>query len=163
MGVYTLTAKGVALAATKDTEKTIAAIIGADSAGVRGKIIGVEIGFPGDTVQDRAYGFSLQRVNSNLSGDAGTPGTSVTAANMVKQNTLAPNSTLSGGYDYSSEPGYDDELWACELNGRNSLVREWNDDDAPEINQDQLIGLVGYPRTADAADEVTVTITYKTV
>jgi len=153
---YTLAFQAVSTAATKDTAKTVAAIIGANTDGVRARIRKIGVGFGDDTPHDRAYAITLKRVASNLAGNAGTAGSSVTAANMPKHDSLSTDSLLTGGLNYSAEPTYESgqPLWALELYGKTSLLMEWDALDAPIINKDQLIGLIVAPRSADEADEV---------
>jgi len=133
--------------AVADTFKTMAAVQAADTAGYRCRIRKITVGPAADTPVDRNVAIILQRVDDVSAGGSGTK----TAATPTQKDSLSAAAVCAGGVNYTAEPTvYGTDLFAIEMNLRNSLVMEWTPEDAPIVNRDQLIGLLVAPRSANA-------------
>lgn len=134
--------------AVADTYKTLCAIIAGDTAGYRCRLRSISIGPADNTPQDLNVSIVIKRVDDVSAGSAGTG----SAATPVPKDSLSRAAVITAKTNCSAEPSsYGSELYAIDLNRRNSLVKEWLPEDAPVINRDQLIGLLAAPRTAAAA------------
>ena len=131
----------------------------ADTAGYRFRVRSIQIGCSEDTPVDESLLVALKRVDDVSAGGAGTPAASPTPTQL---DSLSRASVMAGGTDYvGGEPTTSGTaLFEIDLNGRNSLVKEWSPEDAPVANRDQLIGLLVAPRTANAR-EVTGSIEFE--
>jgi len=148
---YSLTFDDVATGTVADTFTTFAAIIVADTAGHRCRLRSLCIGPSDDAPADLNVGIKLARIADVSGGSAGT-GTAVTTANMGKIDPGTPASLMSGKRDFTAEPtAYETEpLFAMGMNARGGLIKEWSEDGAPVVTQDQLLGLLACPRTTTA-------------
>ena len=146
MPKYCIPFEAVATAAVAGTEKTIAEVINANTSGHRCRLLEIAVG-PADAAPlDYNLGLSLQRDNAGAAAASGT-GTAVTPAPLDNDAVACVQTAKK---NLSAEPTYDDELWRIEMNGRSTLVQQWAPEDAPVCQQDQLIGLVAEPRSANA-------------
>ena len=135
--------------AVADTPKTIAAVQAGDTAGYRCRLRALAIGLSEDTPVDESIEVSVKRVDDVSAGGAGTK----TAVTPTPMDSLSRAAVCSAGKNYTAEPTtYGEALFEVELNGRNSLVKEWSPEDAPVCNRDQLVGLLVAPRTANARE-----------
>lgn len=152
---YTVPAADVATTGSADTFKTIAAILVADTAGHRARLRRLTIGFADNTPADAQVSFQVKRILDVSAGGAGTS----TAVTPGKVDPGTPASLVSAGKNFTVEPtAYEtDPLWTDDLNTRGGVVIEWNEDDAPRVTQDMLLGVLAAPRAA-AAQQVTVTM-----
>jgi len=147
---YSLPFENISTSAVADTDKTIAALIVANTAGHRARIRKLTVGFADDAPADRNVNITLHRTNNATAGTAGSP---ITAANMPKKDTGTIDSLMTGGLNYSVEPTTFDAnpVWAEELNDRNGLIVEWDEEQAPKVIQNQTFCLRAAPRAAFAS------------
>jgi len=152
MPSYKMTFDAIATGAVADTYKTLCAIVAADTAGHRARVMSITIGPADEAPVDKNVAVKLARVDDVSAGGAGTPGASVSGANMGKVDSESVASTITGGRAYSAEPTvYGTEpLWAGAFNARGGIIKHWDREDAPVIQRDQLIGLLAAPRDANA-------------
>ncbi len=139
----------VASGAVADTYKTLAALVAADTAGYRCRLRSLTVGPADDAPADLNVSLKINRVDDVSAGGAGT----ATAVTPAPKDSLSRAAVITAGKAHSAEPTTYNTvpLWECEINLRNSLIKEWGADDAPVINRDQLLGLLVAPRTAAAA------------
>lgn len=163
MPFFSLTAIDVSSesGATKDLYTTIAALIVADTAGHRCRVVGINIGCDDDTPTDRAASVKLARIADVSAGTAGTK-TAVTGANMGKSDPNSVASIVTGGIAYTVEPtAYETEaLFAEPFNLRSGFIKEWPENQGKVADRDMLIGVLVAPRTANIVI-VTVTIEFE--
>lgn len=147
--------------ATKDLYTTIAALIVADTAGHRCRVVGINIGSDDDTPADRVASVKLARIADVSAGTAGTK-TAVTGANMGKTDPNSVASIITGGRAYTVEPTtYETEpLFSEPFNLRSGFFKEWPENQGKLADQDMLIAVLVAPRTANIAI-VTVTIDFE--
>jgi len=138
------------------------AIIVPNTAGYRVRVRSVSVG-PADTApNDRNWSVALRRIASVSSGTAGTPGASITAANIPKKDTSGPDSVATGATVYTVQPTtYEaNPLWSDDCNDRGGIIKEWDQGGAPRAIHNQLIAICVTPRTANAA-EINSTIEFE--
>ena len=136
---------------TADLLKTFMQIIVADTAGLRCRIRSVALGPADNTASDENVVVKLKRINDVSAGGAGTAGTTISVANVIKKDRLIGDSPASVKLNYSSEPTtYEASGWTIGVNGRGGFIKEWSEEDAPVIGQDQAIGLLVAPRSTIA-------------
>ena len=147
---FTVNFDDVATGAVADTfSKTIAALRAAATTGYRCRLRALQIGPSDAAPADLNVGLQLQRIDDVSGGGVGT----LTAATPVKKDSLSRAAVITGGVNYSAEPTvYGDPLWQIDINRRTGFIKEWLPEDAPVINEDQLLGLLAAPRTAAAAN-----------
>ena len=153
---YAVTATNVASGAVADTFKTLAAVIAADTAGHRARLVSLAAGTADDTPQDKNVCVRLIRTDNTA---AGTPGSSPTPA---KLDTDSRASVLTAGINYSAEPTSLEStpVFAVDFNLRGGLLKEWAPDDAPVLNKNQTLCVQAAPRTPNAAT-LTITLVYE--
>jgi len=146
---YTLTFTDVPTGVVADTFKTIAAIIAANTTGHRARIRSLQVGPADDAPADLQCAMRLERTNN---ATAGTPGSSVTAANIAKKDTGALDCLMTGGRNYSAEPTtFETEAqWQLDFNARGGFVKEWEADMAPKFGPNQTLCVRAAPRTTTA-------------
>lgn len=151
MPCYKMTFDNVATGAVADTFTTLAAIVAADTAGYRARLLSLTIGPADDAPVDKNVAVKLCRVDDVSAGGAGTA-TTVSGANMAKADSESAASVISGGHTYTVEPTTYGTypLWVGAFNARGGLVKHWDREDAPVIQRDQLLGLLAAPRDAAA-------------
>jgi len=150
MPKYYLDFDDVASSGTADDELTVAALLVADTAGHRIRIRSLAVGPADNTPSDSTLLVALKRVEDISAGSAGTPQTSVAAADIARQSTDDVATIITGGIDYQTlEPSVYDAraLWMMGFNARGAVVKEWGDQ-GPVFEQDQLAGLIVVPRAA---------------
>ena len=150
---YSIPFKGTS-GASAGTYKTMAAFNVPNTAGLRLRVRSISVG-PADTApNDRNWSAAIRRVASVSSGSAGTPGTSISAANVPKKDTSGPDCIAGGGTIYSAEPTTfeTNPLWQDDCNDRGGIIKEWDQNGAPKALANQLIALCIAPRTANAAE-----------
>lgn len=150
---YAVNCDDVATGAVADTFKTLLAIIAADTAGYRARLLKLIVGPSDDTPQDLNVALRLNRVDDVSAGGAGTANSNPTPRPI---DSLSRAAVITAGEDYitgGAEPTTYGTvpIWQAEMNRRNTLIQEWVPDEAPVINRDQLLGLLAAPRTAAAA------------
>jgi len=149
---YTLPFTDVPTGAVADTAKTLAALIAADTAGYRCRLRKLVVGPADDAPADLNVALQIKRVDDVSAGGAGTANSNPTP---MPKDSLSRAAVITTGVDYVTggvEPTtYGNTMWQIDINRRNSVIVEWPVDDAPTINRDQLLGLLGAPRTAAAA------------
>ncbi|MEK6798959.1 MAG: hypothetical protein AABZ12_08355 [Planctomycetota bacterium] len=148
---YTLPFDDVSTGAVADTYKTIAALIVANTAGHRCRVRKISVGFSDNAPADRNVGLRLQRIASLAT--AGTPGSTLSGANMPKKDTGSIDSLVTGARNYSVEPTtFETEpLWEMDINDRSGLVMEWGEEEAPRAIQNQYLCVRAAPRAAAAS------------
>lgn len=134
--------------AVADAYVTLAALVAADTAGYRCRLRSLTVGPADNAPADLNVSVALKRVDDVSAGGAGT----ATAVTATTKDSLSRAAVIAGAKGHSVEPTtYGTVLWECDLNLRNSVIKEWGPDDAPVISRDQLLGLLAAPRTAAAA------------
>ncbi len=153
---FSVTATNVATGEVADTFKTMLAVIAGDTAGYRGALRKLTIGPSDDEPKDLNVAVKLCRIDDLSAGNAGTK----TAVTPVQKDSLSRAAVLSGGKNYTGEPDtYGNPIWEVDMNRRATIVMEWDEEQAPVINRDQLLGLLAAPRTAAAAN-LTITMEF---
>lgn len=152
MAFWTIPFNNVSTGNNADTADTMVSAIVPDTAGSRIRVRAISIGAATDSPTDVPFGVKLQRIADVSAGAAGTAGSSITAANIPKHDSLQADAPCSAGIAYTAEPTtYETHaLWQTEMNARDSLIKEWLPDEAPVASRDQLMGLLVTPRTAVA-------------
>lgn len=152
---YSVTAHAVATAAVVDTWKTLIGIIMADTLGFRARVRAISIGPGGEAAQDVNVTFRLGKTNNATAGTA-------TAATPKAFDPLARASIATAGVNYSAEPTTLDSqfLWQAGLNGRGSLLKEWDAEGAPIVNRKETLVLQATPGAANAV-KFDVTVEYE--
>jgi len=149
---YSVNFDDVPTGAVADTFNTLAALVAADTAGYRCRLLKLVVGPSDDAPADLNVGLQLKRVDDVSGGGAGTGNSNPTP---VPLDSLSRAAVITAGEDYVTggvEPTvYGNPLWQAEMNRRNTIIQEWAPEDAPVINRDQLFGLLAAPRTAAAA------------
>jgi len=145
---YVIPFSDVATGAVADTFKTLAAAQAGDTAGYRFRLRRLAVGPADGAPLDKTVSLQLKRIDDVSAGGAGTK-TSVTPE---PKDSLQRAAVCTGGENYTAEPTtYNSErLWEIGLNARASVIKEWDPEDAPVANRDQLIGLLAAPQSADA-------------
>ena len=163
MPVYTLPFSNVDTGATADTYKTIAAIIAGATAGHKARLRRLVITPADDSPADANVNVRINRIDDVSAGSAGTT-TAVSAANMARPISDQRDGVITGGRNYTAEPtAYVTEpVWQASFNSRGGLTYEWGLDDAPVINNDQLLGLLASP-TASAARTLSGSLTFEEI
>lgn len=153
--IYTVYFDDVSTSAVADEQKTLQAIRAADTLGYRAKIVELFVGPADNAPVDLNVSLQLKRVDDVTAGGAGTPNSAVTPQPV---DSLSRASIITAGEDYVTggvEPTTYGAvpLWVGDINRRNSIPWFWDEFDpkVPVMNRDQLIGLLGAPRTAAAA------------
>ena len=146
---YGLTLDAGSTGAVANTFKTMLALIAANTAGYRARLFRLEVG-PGEAPQDESFSLKLWRTNN---ATAGTPGSTVTAANMPKFDSLSRDSIISGGLLYSAEPTtFDNQpLLQQDFNFRGGFL--WETDDPNKMFKfglNQTLCVLAAPRVATA-------------
>jgi hypothetical protein len=148
---YYMTWNDIPSGAVADTFRTIASIIVANTTGHRFRVRSLSIGPSDDAPADLNASVKLARTNN---ATAGTPSSTVTAANMPKVDPGSIDSLMTGGRNYSGgEPTtYETEpLFTEDFNIRGGFIKEWTDpDQMPKVTQNKTLGLLLAPRTAVA-------------
>lgn len=139
----------VATGAVADTFTTIAGLLAADTAGYRCRLRSIQVGPGDDAPADLNVALRINRVNDVSGGGAGT----ATAVTPQPKDSECRAAVIAGKHTYTVEPTTYETvpIWDCDMNRRNTIIKEWAADDAPVINRDQLLGLQAAPRTAAAA------------
>ena len=152
MAKYAVHFTNTATGAVADTFKTMLAIIAADTAGHRARLLKMVVGPSEDAPVDLNVGLQLQRVDDVSAGGAGTAGSNPTPAKMDSESLAtvitAGEDYVTGGVEpttYGTVP-----LWVGDMHYYNTIIQEWAPEDAPVIQRDQLLGLLAAPRTAVA-------------
>jgi hypothetical protein len=147
---YSLPFNNISTGAVADTFKSIAALIVANTVGHRARIRKLTVGFADDAPADRNVSIRLHRTNN---ATAGTAGSTITTAAMPKKDSNSIDSLMSAGLNYSAEPTTFEThpVWQDELNDRNGLVVEWDEEQAPKVTQNQTMGFTAAPRAAFAS------------
>ena len=144
---YSVNFDDVASGSVADTFATIAALIAADTTGHRCRLLSISLGPSDDAPLDLSLAIQLRRVNDVSAGGNGTG----TAFTPVPQDSAAVAAVITAKTDCSVEPTtYTEPLWQIDMNTRNSIIKQWTPEEAPIINQDQLLGLLVAPRSANA-------------
>ena len=156
---YSVTGTDMQTSAVADTYETMLALIAADTAGHRARLLSLAVGIADDAPGDLQLAVSLQRVDDVSAGGVGTPGASPTP--VPKDSQAIASVVTAGDGPYTAEPTtYGDPIWEIELNRRDGFIKEWAPEDAPIINRDQLLGVLCAPRTG-AACQVTITMEFE--
>jgi len=163
---YALPFENISTSASASTYKTLAALLLADTAGLRIRLRSLAIAAAA-TPTDATLAVQLKRVADVSAGGAGTPNATITTANIPKADANQANSPASGGTDYLTggvEPStYEtNALFQMEFNSRGGLIKEWPPSEGPMLNADQLLGLLVTNRAA-AAVAVSGTLEFETV
>ncbi len=122
------------------TDRTVASLTVADTAGNRCRVRSITLGGEHDA-QDAAIKVKLQRI-ADLS--AGTAGTATAVTKVPKTDPGAPDSIITCKTAYTAEPtAYEAEsVWIMGFNHRGTMCKEWDEENAPVITRDQLFGLL---------------------
>lgn len=124
-----------------DTDQTMIAVYTANTLGHRCRIREIALGCSEDAPVDLMIGISLMKSDN---AGAGTK----TAVTPEKCDSLSLASIISAGKKYTDEPtDYGIQLFNIEMHLQNTLLKEWNTEDAPVCGQNELIGLVVTIRT----------------
>lgn len=144
---FSVNADNVATGAVADTYKTLLAIVAANTAGYRARLLKLVVGPADDAPADLNVSLQLKRVDAVSGGGAGT----ATAVTPVPMDSLSRAAVITSGKNHTVEPTtYGNPVWQGDMHCYNSLIQEWAPEDAPVINKDQLLGLLAAPRTAAA-------------
>jgi len=148
---YNLIFEDVASDAVANQFMTAAAIIASANAGYRARLRSFTIGFSDDAPVDLALCVKINRIDDVSGGGAGTK-TAVTVGNMGRPHNEQRDGVISGGVDYTVEPTVyrTEELFVTDLNTRGGFSKSWGIEDAPMIDNDQILGLLVAPRSAVA-------------
>lgn len=162
MPFYKFDFDDVASGAVADTYTTLAALIAADTAGYRARVLSITIGPSDNAPVDKNVAVKLSRIADVSAGGVGTR-TAVAGSAVSKADTESVDSTISAGHTYTAEPTtYEGRaVWQGAFNARGGIIKHWDKEDAPVIQRDQLIGLLVAPRDA-AALTLSGTIEYET-
>jgi hypothetical protein len=120
-------------------------------AGTRARLRALTIGFADDAPGDRNVSIRLQRTDN---AGAGTGQTAIAAANMPKKDSGSIDSLLAGAFNYATtEPTTFEAnpLWTEELNDRNGLIKEWDEESSPKVIGAKTLCLRAAPRFAVAS------------
>jgi hypothetical protein len=149
MSFYKLVFDDQASGAVADTFKTVAALIAADTAGYRCRIRSLQIGPADDTPSDANIAV---RLNCTDNAGAGTPGASISGANIPKTDPDSVDSVISGATGYTVEPTTyaTQPLWQMDMNVRGGFIKEWDIESAPVVARNTTLGLLIAPRAASA-------------
>ena len=162
MPSYSLVADNVECGPLADTFETLAALIVADTAGHRCRIMSIEVSPADDTPADATLVAKLCRIADVSEGAPGTL-TAVAVGNIGKADPDSFDSIVSGGWAYTVEPEtYETEpLWESGMNCRGAIVKYWDRDNAKVFNRDMLAGVLVAARSA-VARTVNITIEFET-
>jgi len=149
---FTVSFEDLATSASADTFITLAALICADTAGLRARLRKLTISFADDTPQNANAAFQIKRIADVSAGTAGTAGTTIGTSSVPKVDDQSADSPASAKLAYSAEPTTYETypLWRGEGNALGGVIREWGERDAPTIQRDQHLGLLAAPRAASA-------------
>lgn len=163
MPTYTLAFSNIDTGGTADAYKTIAALIASATAGYKARLRRLVVTPADDSPADANINVRINRIDDVSAGGAGTA-TAVTAANMGRPLSDQRDGVITGARNYTAEPtAYNTEpLWQASFNSRGGLTYEWGIDDAPVINNDQLLGLLASP-TASAARTLSGCMTFEEI
>ena len=150
---YSVSWNDVAGGAIAETYKTQAAMLVADTAGLRARLIGFGIGVSDDAPTDKPLSCRINRIDDISAGGAGVR-TSIAVGDVFKWgSSRQPNSPASGEITFTTEPTVYiaspnfGPQW--EINDRGLLMLPGSF--APiACEQDQLVGLLLAPRNAVA-------------
>lgn len=140
---------GFSTAAVANTFKTAAAVIVPDAALVRARITGFHVATSDPTPVDASVMIQLARILDLSAGGAGTKAVTIAASSIPKNDPAGPDSTCSGGAEYSVEPtAYESNPYKqIGMNGR-GIVWSLEEGEDPLIGtQDMLLGLLVAPRS----------------
>ena len=159
---FSLTFNDIPTDAVANTVKTMALLIAPDVAGNRFRLRSLTVGFSEDTPDDQPIAIAIKRIADRSAGTAGTAGATVTGANMPKKDPGSINSLITGATDFSVEPtSYATEnIWSDDINDRGSVIKEWDEENAPKFTQDMACGLLAAPRQS-IASRVTGTLEFE--
>lgn len=156
--IYSLTVEDVATGAVADTYTTLLALVAGSTTGHRGRLLQLIVGPSDNTPQDLNAGVRVSKTNQDT---AGTPGSTVSAANIPKH----PNervSTMTGARAYSVEPTTYETYPAfqADMNRRGGMMQAWTREEAPQWGPSETLGILFAPRT-DAVARVSATIIWE--
>jgi len=134
-----------------------------NAAGSRIRLREIDIGPSDDTPVDVNVALQLKRIKDVSVGGAGTATTVAKTESHVHRDDQSQDAPAVGKHSYTSEPTvYETEvIWQAEINAHGGVQKYWDEDEAPEIGMDALLGLLAAPRTA-AAVRLSGTLTYET-
>ena len=134
-------------------------LVAGSTDGHRGRLLQLIVGPADDTPADLNVAI---RVNVTNQDTAGTPGTSVTAANIPKADPNQRDSVMTGVRNYSAEPTTYETYsrWQSEFNRRGALMMAWTRDEAPQWGPSKTLGILCAPRSANAAS-LTITVIWE--
>lgn len=156
MPFYSITVDDVVTPSTADQFKTVIGIkIG--SAGVRGRVVALDVGAADDTLDNLNLGLKIAKTNN--AGD-GT-GTSFTPK---KVDNDGPASSVTAAYvDYSAEPTtYDtDPFWITGMHSRANISKGWGPLEAFRWKNGNTLGVLICTRTNTSPIRVSLTLTWE--
>ena len=154
MGAYrSAVFNNISTGAVADTYKTMAAVLTGDTAGYEIRLRAVIIGVSLDAPADLQVSMKVNRIADISAGGAGTPDSSIAAANLARPRSGSRDGVSTFGYDYSAEPTtYEtNPHYQIDFNLRGGHTKEWGIEDGIIGGQDMLVGILMAPRTANAA------------
>jgi hypothetical protein len=116
-----------------DVYRTMLGMFASDVAGNRFKLRAIAIGGSEDAPVDLAIGIQVARIDDVSAGGAGTS----TAITPLPLDSLSKASCITAGHTYTVEPtAYAAvKLFQMDMNLRNSFIKEWSPEDAPNFNR----------------------------
>lgn len=151
MARFFLVVDDVACGAVANTYTTLAAILTADTAGHKARLLRLNVGPSDDSPADANISVKVARIDDISGGGAGTK-TAVTAANLGRPQSDQLDGVVTAGHTYTVEPtAYGAALFQMDINIRGGFFHEWDLADAPTIGRDMLLGVLVAPRAASAA------------
>lgn len=151
--LYDIAFEDFATSATGDTYKTAVACHATNTLGHRYKLREVDVQAADDTPLDKNLAVQIKKVLDVSAGSAGTPGTTIAAADLSKRDTLQIDAPFGAGIEYPTTPpsSYKTEaIKQWEFNAHGGLIYGWSFADAPVCNRDELLGVLVAPRAAGA-------------
>lgn len=161
--VRTAAYSDIVIAAAKDTYVTCAAIIVPATQGYGARLRGFTVGMADETAQDIQMSVIVNRINDVSAGSAGTPGTTISAANLARPYSYENDGNLTVGLNYvGAEPStfLTYPLFMMDFNSRGGYSHYFQDFDTPYAGEDQILAIRVAPRVATAA-QVSGTIIFE--
>jgi len=153
----------IVIAAAKDTYVTCIGIIVPATQGYGARLRGFTVGMADETAQDIQMSVKINRIDDVSAGSAGTPGTTIAAANLARPYSYQGNGLLTVGVNYvGAEPStYNTNAnFLMDFNSRGGYSHYFQEYDAPFVGEDQILALLVAPRVATAA-QVSGTIIFE--
>lgn len=149
---YIIPFTNVPLGAT-GTFITLARAISTDLAGDRFKLMRISVGPSNGTPPDLDGNIQVKRILDTTAGAAGTPGSTISAANIPKKDTQSQDAPFSAGIDYTTaEPGtyQANPVHNMGMNAHGAYIKDWeaDGDDPPKFHRNESCGVLGTSRGA---------------